>query len=542
MCLWIEKVYGFRGINAIIFSMNLLFNRKVLALSILVLAVVSIFAVYDSSPTALAAKSSFIEKVGEGFMAPACGSSVGSEFICNGDGTVTARIHWYPEERLIQPACSDGFDNNDDGGIDYPDDYNCDSPQDASEDIIGFQVAQCIDGIDNDGDGLTDYPADPGCIGGPGREFESYDKPVCSDGRDNPVFDDFDGVWDYNGLIDYPQDRGCLSANDNTEGEPWYAAEDTTPECSDSIDNDGNTLTDYPADPGCASAIDQNEWNPLSWCKYVGFWDDNLNVHRGLGTPCYLGATEGFLWPPLPQNFTQKYRVYASDDPGTTVNNGNLLNEDYPPYGIVSFTTPSCVLPPLFNYSLSNSGTSNVTKTSGNAFTQNTITKALTSGTTESVTLSLSGVPGGISYSISNSACSPTCTSVITFTVSPSTPVGTHPITVTGSPLGKQTIFNLVVLGNPMTVSCSASPSPALLGQTVTWTAAVSGGTPPRTYSWSGTNFPTSPPPSTNPFSIIYSTIGQKVAAVTVTDTDSVTATCLAGVVQINFNPNLEEF
>ena len=197
---------------------------------------------------------------------------------------------------------------------------------------------------------------------------------------------------------------------------------------------------------------------------------------------------------------------------------------------------------PLFNYSLSNSGTSKVTKTSGNAFTQNTITKALTLGTTESVTLSLSGVPGGTSYSISNSACSPTCTSVITFTVSPSTPVDAHPITVTGSPLGKQTTFNLVVSGNPMTVSCSASPSTALLGQTVTWTAQVSGGTPPFTYSWSGTNIPISPPPSTNPFSIVYSTIGQKTAVVTVTDTDSVTATCLAGVVQINFNPNLEEF
>ena len=221
---------------------------------------------------------------------------------------------------------------------------------------------------------------------------------------------------------------------------------------------------------------------------------------------------------------------------------GNTATVNVPAGGFADLWWHFTSSAPLFNYSLSNSGTSNVTKTSGNAFTQNTITKALTSGTTESVTLSLSGVPGGTSYSISNSACSPTCTSVITFTVSPSTPVGTHPITVTGSPLGKQTIFNLVVLGNPMTVSCSASPSPALLGQTVTWTAAVSGGTPPRTYSWSGTNFPTSPPPSTNPFSIIYSTIGQKVAAVTVTDTDSVTATCLAGVVQINFNPNLEEF
>jgi len=221
---------------------------------------------------------------------------------------------------------------------------------------------------------------------------------------------------------------------------------------------------------------------------------------------------------------------------------GNTATVNVPAGGFADLWWHFTSSAPLFNYSLSNSGTSNVTKTSGNAFTQNTITKALTSGTTESVTLSLSGVPGGTSYSISNSACSPTCTSVITFTVSPSTPVGTHPITVTGSPLGKQTIFNLVVLGNPMTVSCSASPSPALLGQTVTWTAAVSGGTPPRTYSWSGTNFPTSPPPSTNPFSIVYSTIGQKTAAVTVTDTDSVTATCPASVVQINFNPNLEEF
>ena len=221
---------------------------------------------------------------------------------------------------------------------------------------------------------------------------------------------------------------------------------------------------------------------------------------------------------------------------------GNTATVNVPAGGFADLWWHFTSSAPLFNYSLSNSGTSNVTKTSGNAFTQNTITKALTSGTTESVTLSLSGVPGGTSYSISNSACSPTCTSVISFTVSPSTPVDAHPITATGSPLGKQTTFNLVVSGNPMTVSCSASPSTALLGQTVTWTAQVSGGTPPFTYSWSGTNIPISPPPSTNPFSIVYSTIGQKTAVVTVTDTDSVTATCLAGVVQINFNPNLEEF
>ena len=507
-----------------------------------VIVVSGVFLFSSNKPSEAAFNSKFIEKVGEGFMAPACGSSGvnDSEFICNDDGTVTARIHWYPEKRLTKTECSNGVDDDGDGDVDG-DDGGCASLQDDSETILGLQLAQCSDNIDNDSDGFRDYPADPGCIGGPGINIETRDKPQCSNGIDDPGLDDDGNYTDYNGLIDMA-DPGCTSPIDNVEYE-WLDM--GTLACSDGIDNDGNLLTDYPTDPGCASAIDPNEWNPTSWCKYVNFFADSqvsdgrFNFYLGQGTPCYLGATEGFLWPPVPQNSSQSYRVYASSDP--TASGGHLFNEGQI-FGIVSFTTPNCVLPPLFNYSLSNSGTSNVTKTSGNAFTQNTITKALTSGTTESVTLSLSGVPGGTSYSISNSACSPTCTSVITFTVSPSTPVGTHPITVTGSPLGKQTSFNLVVSGNPMAATCSASPSPALLGQTVTWTAAVSGGTPPLTYSWSGTNIPISPPPSTNPFSIVYSTIGQKVAAVTVTDTDSVTATCLAGVVQINFNPNLEEF
>lgn len=200
------------------------------------------------------------------------------------------------------------------------------------------------------------------------------------------------------------------------------------------------------------------------------------------------------------------------------------------------------LVPPPFDYSLSNSGDSNVTKTSGNAYTQNTITKTIVSGGGQSVTLSLSGVPAGTSYSISNGTCSPSCVSTITFTVTPSTPTGTFPITVTGSPLNRQTSFNLIVAGSPITVSCSASPGTALLGQTVTWTAAVSGGTPPLTYAWSGTNVPTNPAPDSNPFNIIYSTIGLKTATVAVTDADSVQSTCPPATVQIYFDPNFEEF
>lgn len=199
-------------------------------------------------------------------------------------------------------------------------------------------------------------------------------------------------------------------------------------------------------------------------------------------------------------------------------------------------------LAPQFNYSLSNSGNSNVQKTSGNAYTQNTITKTLTSGTSQPVSLSLSGVPNGTSYSISNATCSPNCFSTITFTVTPSTPAGTYPITVTGSPLGRTTNFNLVVTGAPITVSCAVSPQTALLGQTVTWTASVSGGVWPLTYRWSGTAIPTSPAPSTNPYSKSYSTIGLKSAQATVTDSDGVQSTCPAGTVMINFNPEFKEF
>jgi len=206
---------------------------------------------------------------------------------------------------------------------------------------------------------------------------------------------------------------------------------------------------------------------------------------------------------------------------------------------------------PLFDYSLSNSGASEVIKTSGDAFTTNTITKTLTSGTTESVTLSLSGVPGGVSYTITHNPgdpanpCNPAdCQSVINFTVTPSTPVGTHPITVTGSPLDKQTSFDLVVSGDPLIVSCSASPLTVLLGETVTLNANVSGGTPPYIYSWNGTDIPTNPSPDTNPFGISYNTVGQKSVSVTVTDSSSppFQIACPVITVRANIDPQYKEF
>jgi hypothetical protein len=203
-----------------------------------------------------------------------------------------------------------------------------------------------------------------------------------------------------------------------------------------------------------------------------------------------------------------------------------------------------------FDYTLSNSGNSNVTKTSGNAFAQNTITRTRISGTSRPVSLSVSGLPSGVSVSgISNQSCtpSPSCSSVVTLTVPAATPAGTYPITVTGSttsgiPANKQTTFNLVVSGNPMTVSCLASPQIALIGETVTWTATVSGGTPPFSYLWSGSNIAVDPPAITNPFNIVYSTVGQKSATVRVTDSDNLQVNCPFSTVEVNFDPKFEEF
>lgn len=220
-----------------------------------------------------------------------------------------------------------------------------------------------------------------------------------------------------------------------------------------------------------------------------------------------------------------------------------------------SFTLSYKTVPPAFNYSLSNSGNSSVTKSSSDVYVQNTIGKNLVNGNSQNVNLNLNGVPSGVSYSISNDPCSPTCSSVITFTVRPSAGTGTYAITVSSNPGGKQTIFDLIILGSseddneednqdadsPLNVSCQVSSAIAKVGEPVIWTAVVRGGRPPFQYSWTGSGIP-SPSPSINPYTVVYSTVGRKSATVRVTDANARSATCNAAAIQITLNPRFEEF
>jgi streptogramin lyase len=84
---------------------------------------------------------------------------------------------------VIRAACEDGFDNDADGLIDFPNDPECAEALDLEE-----RENPCGDRIDNDGDGLIDYPDDPGC-----RNVRSTtESPSCNDGVDN----DADGSAD----------------------------------------------------------------------------------------------------------------------------------------------------------------------------------------------------------------------------------------------------------------------------------------------------------------------------------------------------------
>lgn len=195
-----------------------------------------------------------------------------------------------------------------------------------------------------------------------------------------------------------------------------------------------------------------------------------------------------------------------------------------------------------WDYILSNSDPITVDKNVGVG--QKVITRTVTSGIPDAIsTISLSGVPSGASASIASNPCTPSCSSTITFTVQPSVSNGTYPITVTSQPGAKTLIFNLVVTGSAMNVTCVPSPATAMIGQPVTWTANVTGGSAPYTYVWSGSGVPTSPAPTVNPYTVTYSTIGQKTISAQVTDSTDSTASCPgSSSVQINFDPQFEEF
>ena len=99
--------------------------------------------------------------------------------------------------------------------------------------------------------------------------------------------------------------------------------------------------------------------------------------------------------------------------------------------------------PQTFNFSLSNGGNRSVTRGSS---VSNTISATLISGTAQSVSYVVFGLPSGVTASFSPNSCSPTCSTTLTLNASASAASGTFLITVsaTGGGAPKTTTFNLI--------------------------------------------------------------------------------------------------
>jgi hypothetical protein len=78
------------------------------------------------------------------------------------------------------------------------------------------------------------------------QDNDDEELPECSDTIDN----------DGDSKVDHPQDPGCSSATDDDETD---SSPPPPPECSDGEDNDGDANVDHPADTGCTSPQDDDE-------------------------------------------------------------------------------------------------------------------------------------------------------------------------------------------------------------------------------------------------------------------------------------------
>jgi hypothetical protein len=105
-----------------------------------------------------------------------------------------------------------------------------------------------------------------------------------------------------------------------------------------------------------------------------------------------------------------------------------------------------------FAFNLSTGGAKTVTR--GSSVT-NTITSTLASGTTQSVTYAVSGLPGGATSSVTPGSCSPDCSATVTIQTTGSTPLATSTVTVTGT---SGSVVRTATFGLTVTATAAAGP------------------------------------------------------------------------------------
>jgi hypothetical protein len=160
------------------------------------------------------------------------GDALSADFF-QGGGSYTGIIRLVPE-----PPCSDGFDNDGDGLIDYPDDPGCSSGDGLKED------PDCDDDLDNDGDGQVDFPNDVGCYSQTdGREVDDNDGDGFLDASDNCPDDANLGQADVDGDGTGDLCDACPADPTDACDPDGSAAEEVTPEDGGTVETPDGDLT-----------------------------------------------------------------------------------------------------------------------------------------------------------------------------------------------------------------------------------------------------------------------------------------------------------
>ena len=200
-------------------------------------------------------------------------------------------------------------------------------------------------------------------------------------------------------------------------------------------------------------------------------WADNSNNENGFAIERKTGTNGTFT-----QIATMGSNAGSYTDLGLIAGNTYCYRVNaFNTAGASAYTNEACKNidgpMPTFNFSLNNPG--NVSVTQGQPVA-NTVIATLSSGSSQAVFFSTSGLPTGATASYTtSSSCNPTCSRTLNIGTSTATPAGTYTITLTGTSGGvtKTTAFSLTV--NSPIVATVATPTITPNGGSFTGSVSV---------------------------------------------------------------------
>ncbi|MDP3764068.1 MAG: hypothetical protein Q8Q95_00395 [bacterium] len=238
------------------------------------------------------------------------------------------------------------------------------------------------------------------------------------------------------------------------------------------------TATRSPAPPTVSisvspSTITQGSSATLSWSSSGASRCNVTNV--GSVQPNTFGATT------VSPSSGTTYTMSCSNSSGTTSGSASL--------------TVNIVIPFTYTVSVSRGSDGNISILKGNTSIF-AVTTTKTGGTTQPITLSVSGLPSQANASFSPNPCAPniSCSISMTISTTSNTPAGTFPITVTGSPNGTSATVNLVITALTPTADVKANNSDASItiayntAATISWSSGNASACSVSPSGWTGTS------------------------------------------------------